>query len=180
MEHRLTDGSILLRPYRAEDAEPMYAAIIESREQLIPWLPWCHDAYAIEETRGWIASREQALREQHEQSFLIVDAADGTILGGCGLNLVDLLNRRANLGYWVRRSAEGRGIATAATKLVAAFGLGELGLIRIEILAAVDNVASRRVAIKAGAEPEGVLRRRLLLHGVPHDAVMHSIVAMND
>jgi RimJ/RimL family protein N-acetyltransferase len=71
----------------------------------------------------------------------------------------------ANLGYWVRTSETGRGIASKATRLVAQFGFAELGLQRIEILAAVGNVASQRVAEKAGAVRECVARKRLLING---------------
>jgi RimJ/RimL family protein N-acetyltransferase len=47
---------------------------------------------------------------------------------------------------------------------------------RIEILVAVDNLASQRVAAKVGAVREGILRNRLLLHGKIHDAVMFSLI----
>jgi len=49
-------------------------------------------------------------------------------------------------------------------------------LIRLEILIAVGNIASQRVAEKAGAVREGTLRKRLLLHDEPHDAVMFSLI----
>ena len=47
---------------------------------------------------------------------------------------------------------------------------------RVEIVASTMNFASLRVAEKAGAVREGVLRRRLLLHGVTHDAMVFSFV----
>ena len=77
----------------------------------------------------------------------------------------------------MRTSAAGRGVATRATKLAARFGFAELGLNRIEIVAALDNVASQRVAERAGAVREGILRQRLSINGVPHDAVLFSLVA---
>ena len=83
----------------------------------------------------------------------------------------------ANLGYWVRTSAARRGVATNATRAVARYGFEELGLQRIEIVAAVRNLPSQRVAEKAGAVREGVLRKRLLIRGEAHDAVLFSLVA---
>jgi len=76
----------------------------------------------------------------------------------------------------VRSSRAGRGVATTATLLTARFGLRKLALQRIEILAAVGNKPSQRVAEKAGAKNEGVLRNRLSLRGQPHDAVMYSLI----
>ena len=47
---------------------------------------------------------------------------------------------------------------------------------RLEILAAVDNIASQRVAEKAGAIREGIMRNRLVIHGKLYDAVMFSLI----
>ena len=86
------------------------------------------------------------------------------------------MNRHANLGYWVRTSATGRGVATAAVRLAAHFGFESLDLIRIEIVMAVANLASRRVAEKAGATLEGTLRECLYLDGNAHDAYLFSLI----
>ena len=79
----------------------------------------------------------------------------------------------------MRSSQTRRGIATAATLLAAQFGFEDLGLCRIEIVAAVGNAASQRVAEKAKATREGVLQNRLLLHNRSHDAVMYSLVVVS-
>ena len=105
--------------------------------------------------------------------FAIV-SADGGYLGGCGLNQIDKTNCRANLGYWVRSSATRLGVATTAVRAIRDWAFDRTGLIRLEIVIAVGNFASHRVAEKAGAIREGILRRRLVLHGVAHDATMFS------
>ena len=90
-------------------------------------------------------------------NFAIFDVTDGSYLGGCGLNQINSIVNMANLGYWVRTSRTKRGVATAATLLLAQFGFEELNLKRIEIVVNVNNVVSQRVAEKAGATREGVL-----------------------
>jgi ribosomal-protein-serine acetyltransferase len=107
----------------------------------------------------------------------VFDADSGNYLGGVGLNFVNRIHQCANLGYWVRTSQTGRGVAARAARLAARFALERLGFQRVEILAAVGNHASQRVAEKAGATLEGVLRKRLLVNGEPHDAVLYSLVA---
>jgi RimJ/RimL family protein N-acetyltransferase len=59
---------------------------------------------------------------------------------------------------------------------MARFSFEQVGLHRDEILAAVPNVASQRVAEKAGAVREGVLRNRLLIGGESQDAVLFSLI----
>ncbi len=172
----LTDGAIRLRFYRPEDDVELYEAVRESMRELEPWMPWCHPDYSIEESREWLASRREAEGGASDYGFRVSDARTDRYLGGVGLNQLNNPHRRANLGYWIRTSATGRGIATRATLLAARFGFDELKLIRIEIVAALGNRASQRVAEKAGAVREGVMRHALFLHGTPHDAVLTSLI----
>lgn len=177
MRTELSDGTFTIRAYRLSDAEAVYSAALESVAEVFPWLPWCHPGYALRETEGWLEHCVHTWDIGVEFNFGIFDAATGEFLGGCGLNQIRPLNKIANLGYWVRTSAAGRGAATAATVLTSRFGLEDIGLNRIEILAAVGNHASQRVAEKSGAFREGILRKRLELHGTVHDAVIFSMVA---
>jgi RimJ/RimL family protein N-acetyltransferase len=108
--------------------------------------------------------------------FAIIDRSDGVYLGGCGLNHINKFDCFANLGYFIRSSRAKRGAATAATLLLARFGFAELKLHRIEIVVAVGNVASQRVAAKVGAKQEGVLRKRLVVRDNVYDAVMFSLL----
>jgi RimJ/RimL family protein N-acetyltransferase len=122
-------------------------------------------------------SRPEKWANREELSFAITDAATGRFLGGCGLNQFHAVHRMANLGYWIRTSAAGRGAASAATVLVARYGLRVVGLQRIEILADVGNLASQRVAEKAGARLEGRLRNRLFHHSQVRDGVLYSLIS---
>ena len=176
MKLELIEGPLLLRPFRDGDASALYEAVRESISEVSPWLPWCHKDYSIEESREFIGSRELASQGGEWYSFGIFEADSGKFQGGVGINFINRVHQMANLGYWVRTGAAGRGIATRATRLVARFGFEQLGLHRIEIVAAVGNVPSQRVAEKAGARREGVLRRRLLIRGESLDAVLFSLV----
>lgn len=174
----LANDRILLRAFRPDDAAAVCKAVRESMPELGTWLSWCHADYTIEESRAFLAARCEAHARDHEHAFAVCDRRSGEILGGIGINQVDLAAKRANLGYWLRTSATGQGHATQATRLIAAWALGELDLQleRIEIVAAVGNIASQRVATRAGAIREGIARCRLRVHGVPHDAVVFSLI----
>jgi ribosomal-protein-serine acetyltransferase len=172
----LTDGKVTLRPYRLNDSPESFKAIKESAAEISVWLPFVHPDYSIQENRAWLKKRPADWKKGVGYEFAILDAKDGTMIGGCGLNGIDKMNRRANLGYWVRTSHTRRGVATAATLLLAKWGFEALKLTRIEILVAVDNERSLRVAAKVGATREGILRNRLVIRDKAHDAVMHSLI----
>ena len=173
----LSDGTILIRPLRAEDIPAEYEAVCESIPEVSTWMAWCHPGYTIEETTAFITSREEAWKNDTDYGFGVFDAATGKFLGGVGLNFINRVHNCANLGYWVRTSCTGRGVASSAARLAARYGLEQLGFQRIEILAAIGNLPSQRAAEKAGAVREAVLRKRLLVKGEPQDAVLYSLVA---
>jgi ribosomal-protein-serine acetyltransferase len=168
-------SEISIRPYAPGDVDDLFAAGRESIGDVYPWLPWCHPDYALEEARAFVERQVAAFAQGEEYQFAIFGPS-GRYAGGCGLNHLDLGQRRANLGYWVRSSEMGKGVAVAAVRLLAAWAFENTSLERLEIVAAVDNTRSQRVAEKAGAVREGVLRRRIFLHDVFHDAIMYSIV----
>ena len=70
----------------------------------------------------------------------------------------------------------GRGVAPRAVCQLADFAFRETALIRLEIVIAVGNERSERVAAKVGARREGLLRSRLILHDEVYDAAMYSLV----
>jgi RimJ/RimL family protein N-acetyltransferase len=170
------DAVVELRPPTAGDVDDLYAGVIESRPELETWMAWCHPGYGRADTAEWVRLTEQGRANGADYSFVIVDRATGEALGTCGLNAVDRVNQWANLGYWVRTPATGRGVATRAATLVADFGFAELGLHRIEILAATGNAPSQHVAARVGAVREGVARRRLHVNETTHDAVVFSLI----
>jgi RimJ/RimL family protein N-acetyltransferase len=153
----------------------MHAAALESVAEVYPWMAWCHERYSLEEAQQWVAVQEDLAKQRMAYEFAILDEG-GRFLGGCGVNQISKANRFANLGYWVRTSATGRGVAPAAVRLVTEYAFKETDLIRLEIVCAAGNTRSQRVAEKVGAVREGVLRSRLLLPTGPSDAVMYSLV----
>jgi RimJ/RimL family protein N-acetyltransferase len=169
------EDAVSIRPLMREDTGSLYRAVMESRAELGRWMPWCHADYSEADSRSFVESQLAAFPAGTEYAFAIVDAA-GTFLGCCGLNHFDRLNRLANLGYWVRTSRTGRGIAREASRQLVLWALANTDFNRIEVLAAVGNLGSQRVAVHIGGVREGVLRGRLRLGGVQHDAVVFSIV----
>ena len=167
-------GNIRIRPYKLNDAPALYEAAKESCPDVYQWLPWCHPEYKIEEAENWLAEQVQKRQEGTEFEFAILNG-DGFYLGGCGLNWIDRKQKIADLGYWVRSSAMGQGVAVHAVKLLSKWGFDNTDLMRLEIKCAVEHVRSQRVAEKAGAVKEGIRKACLDIHGKKHDAFVFVI-----
>ena len=165
-----------MRPFRFADAEETFSAVRESLAELKPWMSFAHDGYSIQETKDFIRIARARWEEGTIFAFAITDAKTGSILGGCSLSHIHPVYHLCNLGYWVRTSRRGEGIAVHATRLAARYAFEKVGLIRVEVVMAVGNTASRRVAEKAGAHYEGILHNRMVVGREIYDAYMYALI----
>jgi RimJ/RimL family protein N-acetyltransferase len=142
---------LTLRPWRPSDVASLREAIDEDVGHLRPWLGWArHEPSAVDETEALVRSWIRDYESGDGLRFAIVSSEDPElILGGAGLNR-RLGPTEYTLGYWVRKSATRRGIASAATAAVVCHAFNRLGLDRV--LAEFDegNEASMAVAEALG------------------------------
>lgn len=169
-------STFAIRRYRLEDIDEVCAASIESRAEIAPWMGWMTPEYSRADTEKWVAQAISTWENEEAYEHLIIDSADGAIVGSCGLNHLNRVNGTCNLGYWVRTSRHGEGAACQASLLLRDFGFEMLGLNRLEIVAAVGNEFSRKVAENTGAVYEGISRLRLKVGDVSHDAHMFALL----
>lgn len=176
LSDEITDGTIAMHPFHLPDADELYEAVHESLRELKPWMSWAHDQYSLQEAKEFIRITRSRWEEGTLFAFAITDAKSGSILGGCSLSHIHPVYHLCNLGYWVRTRRRGEGIAVRATRLAARYAFEKIGLIRVEVVMAVHNVASQRVAEKAGAHYEGILHNRMVVGREIYDAHMYSLI----
>ncbi len=169
-------GDVIARPYRDGDALALVSAVHESVMSVGRWLPWCTPDYDEKHAIDWIARCRTGWTAGDQFAFAMFDARNGELLGAVGLNHRNREHNFASIGYWVRESARGRSLAWRGAKHVIRFGFDIVRLTRIEIIAALENAASRRTAERCGARFEGVQRNRLVVGDRAFDAAMYSLV----
>ena len=117
---------------------------------------------------GWRGRYEEGWRDGTRAGFAI-ESLDGRFLGFAAFVRLELDNGQGEIGYIVGPAARGRGVATRMLRLLSSWGFDELGLERIELRIDVENVASERVARRAGFLREGVLRSVAFKEGLRAD-----------
>ena len=152
----ITADGLLLRPWRTGDADVVFRACQDPEIQRWTTVP---SPYLRDHADDFVTRfGPTAFENDIAAPYAVCDAATGELLGSCGLIVVDLANRTAEVGYWTAAWARGRGVATAATRAVARWAVADLGVRRIVARAAVGNHASALVARRAGFAPEGIAR----------------------
>jgi RimJ/RimL family protein N-acetyltransferase len=174
----IEDGPVI-RCWDPRDAPLLKEAIDSSLEHLRAWMPWVHDEpQSLEEKAALLRQFRGGFDLGQDFVFGIFSADESEVLGGTGLH-TRVGDGAFEIGYWVRASRVGRGIATAAAAALTKVGIELGGADRIEIHVDPENEASCRIPRKLGYVEEGILRRRLPSSaGVPRrDAIVFSLLA---
>jgi RimJ/RimL family protein N-acetyltransferase len=148
MSDRPTDGVVTLRPWERDDADVLVDSL-DGDPEIARWLDQVPQPYRRSDAFAYIGGLG-------ESAFAITDAQTGEVLGSIGVRFSET-GDVGEIGYWARASARSRGAMTRAVRLVARWAFRQ-GAARLQLRADVANLASRRVAEKAGFQLEGVLR----------------------
>jgi RimJ/RimL family protein N-acetyltransferase len=165
MKRELATPRLLLRPLRAEDAEPVFRLF--ANWEVIRWLsapPW---PYTLADAAGFI---ERSRRDDRVDAAELAIVRDGEPIGGIGIRVWPARELQSGpgpyVGYWLGQPYWGNGYMTEACAALAAaiFADGAHDTIYSGVFA--GNGASLRVQEKLGFVEDG----RVLLHARPHAA----------
>jgi ribosomal-protein-alanine N-acetyltransferase len=162
----------VIRLLTADDADELAALYRANREFLAPFEPLRDDSFFT------AAAQRQRIEKIGDDLWRWAIVDRGRIVGTITLSeVVREPLQLGNVGYWVDRAHNGRGLATGAVGDVVRFAFGEAGLHRLEAGTLVDNVASQRVLEKNGFERFGLARRLLRVQGEWRDHVLFELLA---
>jgi RimJ/RimL family protein N-acetyltransferase len=151
---RLTDGTVVLDAFQPEDADSHLAGEDEEQARRFGWFP----------RRSTLAGVRATIARWHDQwstqgpvrAFALRPADSEELVGGCELRLGD--GGSASMSYWTFPVFRQHGLATRAVVLVTRYAFDTLGVTEIEVEIEPDNVASRRVAQRAGFTTAGTIQ----------------------
>lgn len=168
---------MVVRCYDPRDAPLLKEAVDSSLDHLREWMPWAHaDPQPIEEKVELLRN----FRGQFDlgQNFVygLFSLDESELVGGSGLH-TRVGEGAFEIGYWIRASEDGKGLATEATAAITRVGFEVCGIDRIEIHVEPANEKSARIPQKLGYVEEAHLRRRLYAApgGEPRDTVVFSM-----
>ena len=165
----------MLRAWRESDVPQLIEAC---RDPEIPKWTAAPDNYDERAAIAWVRGVPLAVEPPGDRvSFCMADANEPERLLGSMSLLRVTRGGSGEIGYWTAAWARGRGATTRAVRLLAAWGVAEFDLRRIELLVAVENDASNRVAERAGFTKEGTLRQYREAKGVWRDHHIWSLLS---
>ena len=148
---------LVVRAPRPGDGPDLNAAILESLDELRPWMPWAHTVPSIEDSEANVRRAYVKFIERSDLRYSLY-LKSGEFVGSSGLHRIDWDVPMFEIGYWVRTSHAGRGLIREAVNGIAAFALETLKARRLEIRCDATNERSARVAERCGFQLEARLK----------------------
>jgi RimJ/RimL family protein N-acetyltransferase len=168
---------LVIRCPQAGDGALLNAAVVESLDDLRPWMPWAQSAPTLEESEE-VCRRARSKWLAREDLMLFMFLKDGTFVGGTGLHRIEWSVPRFEIGYWLRVSQQGQGLMTEAVRGITRFAFEELNAERVEIRCDERNERSRSVIERASFVREACLRHDARDHlGLLRSTLVYSLLS---
>ena len=148
----LADGRVRLRPWRYADAEDLVAGWTDpdvARWNAVP------DDTSVEAARRWIGGWSERVKTGISLDLVVVEADSAALLGEVGVSQFDSQHGSAELGFWLRPEARGKGYAASAVSLLADWTVSAIGVRLLFTRTDPDNANSAGVLERAGFERRG-------------------------
>ncbi len=167
---------VLLRAYRDDDGDAVFAGISTHRDELMQWMSWPTNHQCVLDSTSYVRrmAAEFALRKVLVMG--IWERATGAYLGGTGFHAPQWDVPKAEFGYFLLPPARGKDYATEALELLIDYGFRHLRLARVSGTCDADNAASAGVMRRAGLQEEARLRQDTRdHHGKLRDSLLFAL-----
>ena len=142
-------GEVRLRPWHPADAVPMAAVVQANLDRLGPWLPWATDEGATPHALATFVDETSRRAAEGSEIVYGIFSPDGAVLGGVGLH--DRTgDGSVEIGYWLAREAEGRGLMSRIVAHLTDLALALDGVPRVDIRCDAANERSAAVPRRLG------------------------------
>ena len=172
----LIDDDLLLRTYKPEDAPELFRCVNESRVHLRPWLNWVDATTKTDHSLQFIqaAIAQQAAGEAMALGIFLQQ--ERRLIGGIGMHHWNHDLKLAQVGYWLTRDCEGRGLMHRSALRFIDFLFRKVGLNKVEMHIVHYNTRSLVLAERLGAKTEGCIRQSLKVAGKLEDIIITGIL----
>lgn len=171
-EYRDETAGIYLRPMEDYDTEKIVSWRNKDaiRKNFI-----YQELFTPESHRKWLKTK---VRTGQAVQMIICECGSNRALGSVYIRDIDKVHKKAEYGIFIGEDdARGRGIGTAAAKLMIAYSFEKEGLHRLFLRAYADNLQAIRSYEKAGFQKEAYLREDVCIDGQFRDMVLMGILS---
>ena len=168
------DDEIELRQFTPDDADIVFEAVHRNAEHLMEFMHWMTRDYSREMSRDFINASIENRNKRESVGYGIFKT--GRLIGAIGFAAFDWPSNATEIGYWIDRQEEGKGIVSRACRQLIEYAFNDLGMNRIQIRCAAENIRSAAIPARFGFKKEGCLRQSQFRNGKLHDFLVFGLL----
>lgn len=139
------------------DGAAINAAVLESLDELRPWMAWAQKAPTVAENEEYARKSHISFLQREALRLLLFLKGTHTLVGSSGLHNIDWRIPKFETGYWARTPYAGQGYMTEGVTAIVNFAFTTLGARRVEIRCDTRNERSVAMARRLGFPLEATL-----------------------
>jgi ribosomal-protein-serine acetyltransferase len=174
MSRIVIDDDLELVDLSLSSAEEIFHLIDTNRQHLKRWLPFVDLTQKASDTEKFIKSVNTSKAPKPDLIFEI--RYKKKVAGLIALKEIDFLQKKTEIGYWLAKRYEGKGIVTRSCSALLKYCFSEMEMNRVQIKAATGNAQSLLIPERLGFKFEGIEREGEFLENGFVDLVIYSIL----
>lgn len=169
----MTDDLALLYP-ELSMAQELFDILDSDRDHIGKFLSFVDSTKSVEDETNYLKMKLHAVANGTD--FLCFITKFNKIIGTIDLHMIDQVNKKAEIGYWLHSSYARQGITKLAVQTLCNYAFQNLGLNKLVIEADTENIASNRVAQSCGFRLIGVKKQDMLMRGEFRDMTVYEVL----
>ena len=164
--------SISLQLLTLNHTNELFTCIQKNKEFLSEWLAWVKKVKNVKDSEKKILKDQDDFYKKDSLELEIFE--NNKLIGRIGF--ISISERSAEIGYWLDKDFNGKGIMTTCVKKLVEYAFNETSIFRIEIKMDPKNTKSKNIPERAGFFYEGRKRGDVFVKGEPRDSLVYSYV----
>lgn len=163
---------LILRKVKKKDCRDLYEYCSDPlSSRYSDWQP--HEDISV--TKQFVKSLLSACSHGEYFMWCIELKESGKVIGSVSLVDIDRHYKVAEMGYGIQKAYWGKGYATEAAEAVLEYLFCTVGVQRVFVRIATENLPSVRLALRLNMECDGLFRKGSYLHDKSHDVYVYAI-----
>lgn len=173
MIYKLINHDFYLKQLEKSDSHELFSLVDNNRKYLREWLPWIDDTESVNDSEDFIILSNE--RYNGNKAFDLGIWYKNNLAGIIGIHEINWQKEETAIGYWIAEKYQGLGLITNSVKFIVQYSFNEIGLKKIYIRCATQNIKSRNIPEKLGFSFVEIVELSENLYGHLVDHALYSI-----
>ena len=157
------DKEIQLTPVQESYAREYVELAKKNYDYLAKWLVWPPFTKTEKDFSDFISRCKRDYENGDAITFGVIYS--GNLIGNIAYKNINTELKKVEIGYWIVENHQGKGIISRACTRLVEYAFTNLGMNKVEMCVATDNLPSRTVCERLGMTMEGTITNAEIVQG---------------